>query len=134
MSLQARTRPSFQAELDLRTAADVNDCGHRTGVLVFFDLLGVTIIMHLFMTVLVDSYFAFMKEQQFVLHDKHLESFLFRWREIDPEGNGQVDVLKLRRLLMMLHIDNSPLGTCGLTDAIHHRALHMLILNSSFQN
>jgi hypothetical protein len=113
---------------------DFNDCGNRTGVLVFFDLyvLGVTIIMHLFMTVLVDSYFAFMKEQQFVLHDKHLESFRFRWREIDPEGKGQVSVLKLRRLLMMLHIDNNPLGSCGLTDAIHHRALRMLILNSSF--
>ena len=47
----------------VRELGDFNDCSNRAGALLFFDLyfVGVTVIVHLFVAVLIDSYFAFIK-------------------------------------------------------------------------
>jgi hypothetical protein len=112
---------------------DFSDCGSKSGAIAFFDLymVGVSVIMLLFVAVLIDSYFAFMTEQKFVLQDKHLESFRDCWLRIDPSGSGRVSVWKLRQLLEDLHIDGNPLGSCGLSDPLTHRALRMQILIAS---
>ena len=112
---------------------DYSDCGSRQGAIIFFDLytVGVSVIMLLFVAVLIDSYFAFIKELQFVLHDKHLESFRDCWLLVDPAGSGRISVWKLRRLLEDLHIDGNPLGSCGLSDPMTHRALRLQILIAS---
>ena len=93
--------------------------------------MGVTVIIHLFVAVLIDSYFAFIKELQFVLSDKHLESFRDRWLEIDPEGTGCVSVWRLRLLLERLHDDKNPMGSCALADPVTHRAIRLQILTAS---
>ena len=112
---------------------DFSDCGSRNGAILFFDLyiLGVSVIMLLFVAILINSYFAFVTEQKFVLQDKHLESFRDCWLLIDPSGSGRVSVWKLRRLLEDLHLDSNPLGSCGLSDPLTHRALRMQILIAS---
>jgi hypothetical protein len=112
---------------------DFSDCSNRRFALFFFDVyfVGVTVIMHLFVAVLIDSYFAFIKELQFVLHDRHLDSYRDQWLLMDPEGTGRVSVWKLRQFLEGLHLDGNPLGSCSLTDSLTHRALRMQILAAS---
>ena len=112
---------------------DFTDCSSRAGALLFFDVycVGITVLKNLFVAVLIESYFAFTKELQFVLSDKHLDSFRDQWLLVDPCGTGQVSVWKLRRLLEGLHLDANPMGSCGLTDSISHRALRMQILEAS---
>ena len=75
---------------------DVSDCGSRVGAVVFFDVfyfLGFQFLRSLFIAGMMENFFAFKASGNFVLADGHIESFRRKWRELDPQASGRIQVI-----------------------------------------
>ena len=106
----------------------VGDCGNTVVAFIVFDvffLLGSNILLNLFVAVLLESFFNFQVQHNFVLSENHLENFQTVWRELDPMGKGALHVHRLRELLEKLHASNNPLGSCVLANEFKFRTVRV---------
>ena len=121
-----------EARLILGDPEAKGDCGHLTLAYFYFDLfynIGNNILLNLFIAVLLENFFTM--QSNFVLSDVHLESYQKIWRDLDPNGRGQISVWKLRDLVERLHIENNPLGSCVLASEIKFRCMRIELLEQS---
>ena len=108
------------------------DCGHLAGAYLYFDLfynIGNNILLNLFIAVLLENFFTL--QSNFVLSERHLESFRKIWRDLDPRGKGKISAWKLRDLVEKLHMDNNPLGSCVLASELKYRCMRIELLENS---
>jgi hypothetical protein len=121
-----------EARLALGDPESKGDCGNLTVAYLYFDLfynIGNNILLNLFIAVLLENFFTL--QSNFVLLERHLESFQKIWRDLDPSGKGQISAWKLRDLVEKLHMDNNPLGSCVLASEIKFRCMRIELLENS---
>ena len=76
----------------------LGDCGNTIAAFLLFDmffLVGSNILLNLFVAVLLESFFNFQVQHNFVLSEGHLEGFQALWGEFDPDGSGKLPAHEL---------------------------------------
>eukprot|EP00960_Hanusia_phi_P058182 763800-Hanusia_phi.AAC.1 len=131
---------------------DFSDCGNAIFGSIFLCIYFIFmkyVLLNLFISMLVESFFNFHVEMKFVLNSEHIESFRvslgagrassvfsssllqMAWNSLDVRHDGAMSITKLRALVEILHRMNNPLGSCLFCDEFKMRVARLELMEDA---